>query len=162
MKTYVITISRNFPAKHPRHGEPTSFDTQLLNAVWRAHNMSIGFPKVGMKLHTIRGNYDLWRKRFKQIDAGKAVLSIRYWTGRPYHSKQKEICKLTSDDGIGLQVLNFYNGCLQQPIISSGITINAELLAKNEGLSFESWKDWFRKSDLLKPFAVIQFTKFRY
>lgn len=162
MKTYVLILSRTFHAKHPRKGEITNFDIQLLNAIWSAHNMNCVVPKYGMKLHTIRCNYDLWRKRFKQIDAGKAVLSIRYWTGKPYHSKQEEICKLTRDDGIGLQVLNFYNGCLQQPIISSGMTIKAELLAKNDGLSFESWQEWLRKSDLSKPLAVIQFTKFRY
>lgn len=162
MKTYILILSRTFPAKHTRKGEPTNFDYQILNAVWREHNMSIGFPKVGMKLHTIRGNYDLWSKRFEQIYAGNACLSIRYWTGRPYHSKQTEICKLTKDDGIGLQRLEFYNGCLQQPIISSGMTIRAEYLAKNDGLSFESWKDWFKSYDLSKPLAVIQFTKFRY
>ena len=155
-------LSRNFPAKHPRHGEHTNFDTKLLNAVWSAHNMSIFFPQVGMKLHTIRGNYELWSKRFEQIYAGKACISIRYWTGKPYCSKQVEICKLTKEDGIGLQRLEFYNGCLQQPILSSGMTIRADSLAHNDGLSFESWKDWFRNYDLSKPLAIIHFTKFRY
>ena len=162
MKTYVIMILQTFPAKHPRKGEPTNFDTQLLNAVWSAHNMSIGFQQVGMKLHTIRTNYALWSKRFEQIEAGKACLSIRYWTGKPYHSKQTEICKLTKEDGIGLQMLEFYNGCLQQPILSSGMTIRANSLAQNDGLSFESWQDWFRNCDLSKPLAIIHFTKFRY
>lgn len=73
MKTYVITLSRTFPAKHPRKGEPTNFDYQVLNAVWRSHNMSIVLPQYGMKLHTIRANYELWSKRFKQIDDGKAA-----------------------------------------------------------------------------------------
>ena len=155
-------ILQTFPAKHPRKGEPTNFDTQLLNAVWSAHNMSIGFQQVGMKLHTIRTNYALWSKRFEQIEAGKACLSIRYWTGKPYHSKQTEICKLTKEDGIGLQMLEFYNGCLQQPILSSGMTIRANSLAQNDGLSFESWQDWFRNCDLSKPLAIIHFTKFRY
>ena len=162
MKTYVLMLSSTFPAKHPRKGEPTNFDTQLLNAVCSAHNMSIGFKKVGMKLHTIRTNYDLWSKRFEQIEAGKACLSLRYWMGKPYHSKQMEICKLTKKDGIGLQMLHFYNGCLQQPILSSGMTIRAETLAKNDGLSFESWKEWFSYCDTSKPLAIIHFTKFRY
>lgn len=124
--------------------------------------MSVVFPQYGMKLHTIRANYELWSKRFKQIDDGKAALSIRYWTGRPYHSKQTEICKLTRYDGICLQRLEFYNGCLRQPILSSGMTIRAYSLAKNDGLSFESWQDWFRNCDLSKPLAIIHFTKFRY
>ena len=162
MKTYVIILSRKFPAKHARKGEQTNFDTKVLNAVCRAHNMNCVVPKYGMKLHTIRSNYDLWSKRFEKIYAGKACLSIRYWTGKPYHSKQTEICKLTKEDGIGLQKLEFYNGCLQQPILSSGMTIKAELIAKNDGLSFESWQEWLRKSDISKPLAVIQFTKFRY
>ena len=162
MKTYVLILSRTFHAKHPRKGEQTNFDTKLLNAVLSAHNMSIGFSQVGMKLHTIRSNYALWSKRFKQIDEGKACLSIRYWTGKPYHSKQTEICKLTKEDGIGLQVLEFYNGCLQQPIINGDMTIRAEYLAKNDGLSFESWKDWFMSYDTSKPLAIIHFTKFRY
>ena len=162
MKTYILILSRTFPAKHPRKGEQTNFYNQLLNAICSANNMIIGFQKVGMKLHTIRGNYELWSKRFEQIEAGKACLSLRYWMGKPDHSKQTEICKLTKDDGIGLQRLEFYNGCLQQPILSSGRTINAELVAKNDGLPFESWKDWFRNSDTSKPLAIIHFTKFRY
>ena len=162
MKTYVLILSQTFPAKHQRKGEATNFDAQILNAVWRARNMNCVLPKYGMKLHTIRSNYDLWRKRFEQIDAGKAVLSIRYWIGKPYHSKQMEVYKLTNKDGIGLQRLEFYNGCLQQPIISGDMTIRAEYLAKNDGLSFESWKDWFMSYDTSKPLAIIHFTKFRY
>ena len=162
MKTYVLTLSKTFPAKHQRKGEPTNFDAQVLNSVWSAHNMSLRYLKFGIKLHTIRSNYELWSKRFKQIDEGKACLSIRYWIGKPYHSKQFEICKLTKEDGIGLQRLEFYNGCLQQPILSSGMTSRAESLAKNDGLSFESWKEWFKSCDLSKPLAIIHFTKFRY
>ena len=175
MKTYVITLSRNFPAKHPRHGEPTNFDTQLLNAVWRAHNMSIGFPKVGMKLHTIRGNYELWSKRFEQIEAGNAVLSIRCWTGKPYHSKQEEIVKLTNEDGIGLQRLQFIplNNDLGNFITSIDFRCHrmpealnlAHELASNDGLTFADWKEWIfisSKYDFKKPLAIIHFTKFRY
>ena len=162
MKNYVIILSRNFPAKHPRKGELTNFDTQMLNAVLSAHNMNCVAPKYGIKLHTIRANYELWSKRFNQIYAGKACISLRYWAGKPYHSKQTEICKLTKDDGIGLQMLEFYNGCLQQPILSSGMTIRAETLAQNDGLPFESWKDWFKSYELSKKLAIIHFTKFRY
>ena len=162
MKTYILILSRNFPAKHSREGEQTNFDTQTLNAIWSAHNINCIDPKYGMKLHTIRSNYDLWVKRFEKIEAGKACLSIRYWTGKPYHSKQTEICELTREDGIGLQELKFYNECLQQPIISSGTTIKAEYLAENDGLSYDSWKEWFRNYDIQKKLAIIHFTKFRY
>ena len=169
MEMYVITLSRVFPVKHPRKGEPTNFETQLLNAVWRAHNMSIGFPQYGMKLHTIRSNYALWSKRFKQIDAGKASISIRYWTGKPYHSKQIEICKLTKDDGIGIQkmeFLAFQEGYRKDAgIWIAGHVIPMHLreqIAINDGLTLKDWDDLFSDYDKTEPLAIIHFTKFRY
>ena len=175
MKTYVIILSLTFPAKHPRKGEATNFDAKLLNSVWSTHNMSIVFSQVGMKLHTIRSNYELWSKRFKQIYDGKAVLSIRYWTGIPYHSKQIEICKLTKEDGIGLQRLQFIplNGDLGNFITSIDFRCHrmpealnlAHELASNDGLTFSDWKEWIFgsiKYNISKPLAIIHFTKFRY
>lgn len=169
MKTYVITLSRVFPAKHPRKGEQTNFDVKLLNAVWRAHNMSIGLPQYGMKLHTIRSNYALWSRRFKQIEAGKAVLSIRYWSGKPYHSKQMEICKLTKEDRIGIQkmeFLAFQEGYRKDAgIWISGNVIpmdEREQIAINDGLTLQDWDDWFADYDKTEPLAIIHFTKFRY
>ena len=161
MKTYVITLSQQFPAKHPRKGDPTNFNAQLLNAVWRAHNMSVGFPQFGMKLHTVRANFELWSKRFKQIDAGKAILSIRYWTGKPYHSKQMEICKLTKKDGIGLQKLQYFHRSLFYPSVE-GTPNECNTIAANDGLRLNDWKDWFKSYDLSKPLAIIHFTPFRY
>lgn len=176
MKTYVITLSRNFPAKHPRHGEPTNFDIQTANAFLKMNKKGIFFPKYGMKLHTIRGNYELWSKRFEQINAGKACLSLRYWTGKPYHSKQTEIVKLTKEDGIGLQKayierlqyigrndmklsLRVVRGYWQteDPIV------DGETMAKNDGLSsLRDWMPFFNGHNISKPLAIIHFTKFRY
>lgn len=70
MKTYVITLSKKFPATHKRHGEPTYF--------WERFS-SPSFTRP--KLHTIRANFDLWYKRFEKIVAGEACLSVREWTG---------------------------------------------------------------------------------
>lgn len=160
MTTYVLTLSQKFPAKHPRKGEPTNFKKELLNAVWRAHNMSVRFPQFGMKLHTIRANYPLWKKRFEQIEAGKATLSVRYWTGKPYASKQMEICKLTKEDGIGLQKLSFYY-VLGFPLVE-GKSLKADIIANNDGLSSQDWRVWFKDCDITKPLAIIHFTPFRY
>ena len=161
MKTYVLTLSQKFPAKHPKHGEPTNFNNQLLNAVWRAHNMSVGFPQFGMKLHTIRANFPLWQKRFAQIEAGKAILSVRYWTGKPYYSKQMEICKLTKADGIGLQKLQYFRRSLFYPSVE-GTPNECNTIAANDGLSLDDWSNWFKSYDLSKPLAIIHFTNFRY
>ena len=173
MKTYVLILSRTFPAKHPRKGEQTNFDTKLLNAVWSAHNMSIGFSQVWMKFHTIRTNYELWSKRFMYIYEGKAALSIRYWTGKPYHSKQTEICKLIKEDGIGLQhayIEEITKSGSHDMDISLMVVgdhcqdtiVDGKTIAKNDGLSLRDWLPFFNGHNISNPLAIIHFTKFRY
>ena len=176
MNTYVITLSRNFPAKHPRHGEPTNFDIQTANAFLKMNKKGIFFPKYGMKFHTIRGNYELWSKRFEQIYAGKACLSLRYWTGKPYHSKQTEIVKLTKEDGIGLQHAYIerlqYIGRNDMKLSLRVVRdywqtedhiVDGETMAKNDGLSsLRDWVPFFNGHNISKPLAIIHFTKFRY
>ena len=156
MKTYVLTLSHSFPANHAMHGKPTYFREKFL-----------GTPGMLRKLHTIRANYTLWAKRFEKIAAGDACLSVREWMGAPYRSKQREIARLTKEDGIGLQKLQLEvadklfgkyhvridDGCGSASIIE---------LATNDGLQLEDWKDWFRNYNLSKPLAIIHFTNFRY
>lgn len=177
MKTYVITLSRHFLANHKRAGEETHFKEKFLlgqgcpdcaspqdlsginisdcNSCVRA----CSFPK----LHTIRANYPLWEKRIKE---GRAVLSIRQWTGKPYRSKQIEIATLTSKNGIGVQKLIFVGNDIMLPVVEYGgnkfRSMDRYRLASNDGLSFKNWVDWFRGYDLSKPMAIVHFTKFRY
>lgn len=160
MKTYVLTLSSAFPSTHPRAGEPTEFKERLRKT----------------KLHTIRANYGFWESRFRHIEAGEACLSIRQWTGKPYYSKQVEIARLTKDDGIGLQRLDFYKDEPGRIAVGFGISdpdrgpedwehvaYPTECnLANNDGLSLRDWKDWFKGYDKSKPMAIIHFTPFRY
>ena len=166
MKTYVLTLSQNFPARHPEVGKPTYFDKKVLNAVWDAHLCTTQFPSVGNKLHTIRANYPLWEKRFEEIKANRAILSVRQWTGKPYCSKQRVICNLTASDGIGLQQLRFARFSDGKTYLDSahidGHDVTGPTLAQNDGLTFPDWLAWFRTYDLTKPMAIIQFTNFRY
>ena len=53
MKKYVLTVSRQFPSTHDKAGEQTNFIEQIINKG---------------KIHTIRSNYPLWEKRFKEIE----------------------------------------------------------------------------------------------
>lgn len=154
MKTYVITLSKTFPKGHPRQGEPTGFEDKLLNALNGAS------PEQPKKLHTIRANLGLWAERFSEIDAGKAVLSIRQWTGAPYRSKQREIARLTKEDGIGIQPLCLVDLFRATTIVDGKIEL--PVLAKNDGLTFDDWYYWFRGYDISQPLAIIHFTKFRY
>lgn len=71
MQTYVLTLAIKFPATHQKKGKPTHFFEKYLS---------------GEKKQTIRGNYELWKRRIDNINAGKAILSIREWTGMPYRS----------------------------------------------------------------------------
>ena len=161
MKTYVITLSQVFPVTHSRKGEPTGFKDKFLAATkqsggeWR-------------KLHTIRANYELWKKRFEEIDAGRACLCIRQWSGKPYCSKQVEIARLTREDGIGIQKLRIVKEKYRKSfyltffVDEKQMTDFSLLLAKNDGLNFGDWFNWFKNYNLTEPLAIIHFTKFRY
>jgi hypothetical protein len=157
MKTYVITLSQVFPATHARAGEPTGFKDAFLEGQKRLFDG---------KRHTIRANYELWEKRFKEIDEGKACLAIRQWSGKPYRSKQVELARLTKENGIGIQKLCFLEDRGgNRSLILFTIDGNAHMrrfLAKNDGLSLEDLEEWFKNYDLSKPLAVIHFTSFRY
>jgi len=135
MKTYVLTLSEVFPTNHARAGEPTGFRENLRKT----------------KIHTIRANYEFWRKR-----------SIRQWVGKPYGkgSTQRELCRLSREDGIGIERLMFDKSLLLPHINYKPVGIGN--LANNDGLSLDDWKEWFKHYDLKKPLAVIHFTKFRY
>nr|DAW03017.1 MAG TPA: hypothetical protein [Caudoviricetes sp.] len=147
-KTYVLALSKSFPRTHARAGEPTEFREKFLKKE---------------KIHTIRANYELWSKRIKEVRAGRAVLSVRQWTGKPYASRQEEIARLTAENSVGIQKLCFPNrltALVDYP--ERKLSVDFKLLAKNDGLSLADWCDWFRHYDLSKPLAIIHFTNFRY
>ena len=176
METYYLILSQVFPSTHPRAGEPTNFNSALDFAIRcakvpeRQKRMCKGECIAGyLKLHTIRANYEFWAKRFEKIAAGEAVLSIREWVGKPYGkgSTQREIVRLTRDDGIGIQKLEFEPADKlfgkSHPCINDGKGVSSiEELANNDGLSLKDWKEWFKDYDISKPLAIIHFTKFRY
>ena len=148
MKTYVLMLSKAFPAHHSKAGKPTNFVANFFQ---------------GAKIHTIRNNYPLWAKRIKEIQQGEAVLSVRQWEGKPYRSKQVEIMRLAS---VEIQKLTFKVGYSNIPNINLPVVdeyyVDVEDLALNDGLSLEDWKEWFKGTDITKPLAIIHLTEFRY
>lgn len=149
MKCYVLMISEYFPKGHIKEGEPTGFPLAI---------------KHYDKIHTIRGNYDLWEKRFEEIHAGRAYLSIRVWSGKPYQSKQHEIFRFDETHGIGLEKLQmrFYPNAWVY-----GSIVPFEVLCKNDGLTLKDFDSFFKKKLSYKgiteePMAIIHFTNFRY
>lgn len=144
MTTYVLTVSQKFPATHKKHGQETCFQLAIKNRD---------------KIHTIRVNYDLWAKRFEKINNCKAVLSVRIWEGKPYKSKQIEIFRYDSSHNIGIEKLEDPTNFVFAPI--EGKQVNWDLVAKNDGLSFNDFCEWFKERSN-KPMAIIHFTDFRY
>lgn len=177
--TYYLTLSRVFPSTHCRAGEPTYFLEKMHNALTgqdfclhiTGMDNSYGCTTLWCKtirekkLHTIRANYDFWARRFEKIQAGDAVLSIREWVGKPYGkgSMQREIIRLTRDDGIGLQRLVVAGTSITfHPVFVDGVEVSPDILARNDGLTKSDWRNWFANYNVNGPLAVIQFTKFRY
>lgn len=148
IKTYVITVSRYFPSTHPRKGEPTGFVDKIL---------------TGEKIHTIRGNVEFWKNRVQDVLQGKAILSLRYWEGKPYHSKQVEFAILSDVSEVGVQDLKFLDAKPYNPFAGGEVQDMVEFPAK-DGLSYDDFEAWFshKSYNLRETFAIIHFTNFRY
>lgn len=139
-------VSKFFPKTHPKAGQDTGF----------VQNIRRLFSTDNTKIHTIRGNYSLWENRAAEINGGRGVLSIRYWSGMPYRSKQIEICAL---EKIGIEKLDDPSNFVFAPV--NGKLVNWREIAENDGLSFDDFCKWF-KDRSKQPMAIIHFTNFRY
>jgi len=170
LKTYVLTVSRKFPATHPEKGKPTLFVEKVLNALipfglidnsnTKQHQLEFTGKD---KIHTIRGNYELWKKRIDEVKKGNAVLSLRYWSGKPYKSKQVEFAGLDQMSDIGVQKLIFKNSDFNLPMIAGkDLYMCIDSMAYNDGLNDKDFRSWFEKYNLSNPMAIIHFSDFRY
>lgn len=151
MKTYVLTMSKVFPSYHPKKGQPTNFRSKHMDEI---------------KLHTIRGNYALWKKRIDEINEGIAMLSVREWSAKPYCSPQVELfCLFKGEVAIQKINLNIHDDAgsamieayIENKLINDEIGI---LLIKNDGLEIQDFIDWFTKP--LIGGGIIHFTDLRY
>lgn len=144
MKKHIVIISTQFPCTHPAKGEKTKF---------------LELIECGKKIHTIRANYELWKKRIDEVNRGEAVLQLKYWTGKPYHTPQALFKELKQGE-VGIQKLQVAVRSYFIDGLASWLT--TEKLANNDGLSHLDFTDWFQNSDFAKPAALIHFTNFRY
>lgn len=146
-KKAVLMLSTEYQRGHSRAGESTMFVDKLVN---------------GEKLHTIRGNYAGWAKKAEQINAGEMELSIRIWSGKPYRSPMYEVAKLTE---VKVQSLYATYGVDDAVPVCwvNGKKVEAEVLAKNDGLTLEDWVQWmFNGTNTIENAAIIQLTGFEY
>lgn len=148
MKTYVLIVSRHFLSYHPKAGTETHFPEKILS---------------GEKLHTLRGNYQYWSKIIAKVNAGEAILSVRYWSGKPYRTPQVEIAQFTK---LGEQKFTLHSfGTLAVDDKLHTLEKTTEI-AKNDGLALQDFYDWF-KLKKLPPNSqingiIIHFTNLKY
>ena len=97
----------------------------------------------------------------------RSVLSVRYWSGKPYRSQQIESFVFDKTDNIGLEKIEFDTDkddvpCLKYPLINNNFQPSIYSVSENDGLSLQDFKEWFKNYDLNEPMAIIHFTSFRY
>jgi hypothetical protein len=122
MKIYTVMVASNFMKGHPKAGEPTDFRRKI---------------QTGQKIHTCRQNFDHWQARADEINAEKAKLELRQWSGKPYRSAQITIGTLYK---VGIQRL-VTNGMGLFSV--DGVIVDPAVLAKNDGLTPMDLLDWF-------------------
>lgn len=149
-KTVVLMLSRVFPRKHISAGKETRFKEKLYQ---------------GSKIHTIRGNYEMWKHNVEKITEGRFFLSLRQWSGMPYRSKQVEI-KETKNVGYERISMSYdpEKGTVKA-VINGKPFADVRKLAENDGLKWNEFVDWFfgqGTGRTLFQGVIIHFTDFRY
>lgn len=176
MTTYVLMVSRVYPCYHPRKGQPTYFrsNIDLLN-IWDCRYCVYDTLKdcqkggarclkvlLSPKFHTIRESVEEWERRAAKINTGEAVLSLRFWVGKPYRSPPGEFIQLTK---LGTQRITFYNLTTGLEAYVEERKVPVEVLAKNDGLTVEDFEAWFApkfKKGNEWTGVILHFTDFRY
>ena len=143
----MLVLSTVFGRGHKRVGQPTHFVESM---------------QAGTKLHTIRANTELWRRRAAKIDAGEMELSIRVWSGRPYRSQQVEVARLTQLHVQSIEAVMGATDALPRVWIDGQEVADVEQVARNEGLELADWVGLFLKRTNHYEGVVLQFGSFRY
>jgi hypothetical protein len=169
VKTYVVYVSEKFPAYHPKAGDLTLFAHAITNALNNQQSVNVIHNGESLvcdkkKIHTIRKNYEEWKRKETEINEGHAVLSIRQWNGTRYvrGATWTEIARL---EKIGVQKAEFTDNDLDTCVIDGNdVDCLFANIHGNDGLSYLDFYYWFKGSDynLNEPLAIIHFTDFRY
>lgn len=166
----VITVSRTFPAYHPKAGQPTYFVEKILNAM----GMNKPFNSSDFQRHLValntkniaKGTLDWYhdiapfcgslnmsetKQKIHTIRAGNRwkqgeKASLRVWSGSPYRSPQIVI----APDVELVEVYDFEIAKNPFPIgpdVYHGVNslyFELDQIAQNDGLSMEDFLAWFK------------------
>jgi hypothetical protein len=154
----VLTFSRQFPAGHPKAGQPTEFVEKILLGLLHSEEITTGrcielarsvFDKdhplcsynairgyvcSPLKFHTIRSG-----SRWK---AGE-MASLRVWSDKPYRSKQIEFAQVEIVKVWEIEI-TIVNGAIGIKI--NGVSVKGLAgpgIAKNDGLEWIDFVNWF-------------------
>jgi hypothetical protein len=171
---YKIVISKRFLSYHRRAGIKTFFEEKIMNHrfFWTGTEGTrlLSVSEFGIKIHTIRNNYDLWLKRIEKVYEGKAVIDLCYWMlpGGRFTPGNELITflSLNKDSGCGLQKITFSQDYFKEKGLLAPMVDNKVLdileLSYNDGLDWIDFKEWFKGYNLKEPMTIIHFTSFRY
>jgi len=123
----------------------------------------------GTKIHTIRSNYDYWKRK-----ADGKECSFRVWTGKPRRSPQREfyrgvihVQKIKMSHVAGIVKVRDTNFVVPfAPSFHLGdypsIKIDTHLIAKNDGLTYNDLVRCFIYEPSELEMAILHWTDFRY
>lgn len=151
----VVILSKDIFAAGKKTATPSGFAEKVRN---------------GSKKHTVRSNYQYWHKKIATLKEKGGVLCLRQWSGKPYRSPQETIIEVPAEM-VGVQPLvikraisgikEYYEAEID------GINVDIEVVAKNDGLDWETFMDWFlpifdREGKNEITLAIIHFAASRY
>jgi hypothetical protein len=124
-------------------GEPTLFENKIVS---------------GSKTHTIRASYDYWSQRINAAHAAPgSIYKLSLWSDQPYVSKQYQA---QTGDAQQLWYLPItFSKLKEDTLLINDKPYPLELVAINDGLTPEVFKDWFKSFvDEDKPSIIIGWT----
>jgi hypothetical protein len=173
----VLTFSRQFPAYHPKAGQPTFFVEKIIEYIWdntdndiynnvpeAIYHLNPNLPEKILDefLDCLFDNIRLWKShtiragsRFKVGDK----FSPRVWSGKPYRSKQVIIApdiEVMKTWEIYIEQIKENDGDIGLLFWINGAMQNMPIdIAKNDGLERNDFVDWFTLSADFKKRKVF-------
>ena len=144
MIRHELIIQNTFPDRNSRKGEPTEFRSKIMG---------------GQKTYEVKGQWHKWESKINDVVNRKAVLALKEWAGRPYHSDLILIKELTFMDGVGIEKLDA--GFRGWNVNDKESELPTDRLARGNGMTSDEFNEWFKEA-LKTNMCIIHFSEFRY
>ncbi|KAB8153402.1 hypothetical protein EZY14_009220 [Kordia sp. TARA_039_SRF] len=127
-KTVNIPFMKYYAACSSFAGEPTLFEDKII---------------TGKKIHTIRKSYDYWAQRIDSAHKSPdSIYKLSLWSDKPYVSKQYQ-AQIGDAQNLWYMPINFKK-LNDEVLMIDDQEFPLELIAKNDGLSADIFRDWFK------------------